>query len=172
MCKKDIYEIYIGKVQMKKEFTLNSLKDFAIKIEKTAVNYYTALFKHTENKALSDIFLKIKHDEERHVELFSEIFDLSIADTSGNSKNTKQGFVNYENDFIKNMLFDFDNIDLIISGYKNKNELLDYCIKLEKYSLEFYSNLCCIFSDDDNKVIDEIIAQEKSHIEILASYKD
>ncbi|MBU1340116.1 MAG: ferritin family protein [Proteobacteria bacterium] len=130
--------------------SVDEILSFAIDREKEAVAFYSSLAKQATRASLKEIFERFAKEEEKHVELLSDI--------SGN----KEKIESYEFKKI---------VDLKISDYMVESEykegmpmpeILKIAMKREEKAVKLYSMLADQTDNKDAKKVFMILVQEES----------
>ncbi|MBW2581838.1 MAG: hypothetical protein JRD00_13105 [Deltaproteobacteria bacterium] len=137
-------------------FSIREIIDIAIKIEKNGENFYREAMEKISNPALKPVqwFEKLKHKTKR---------------TEGNREVAEIGEA-----MLQNLVGDqtFSLADANLSELDSVKKLIEVAIELENDTIIFYEMLHSFIEDSDTlKGLDEIIAEENKHIEMLREYK-
>lgn len=148
-------------------FSIREIIDIAIKIEKNGENFYREAIEKVPNKELKPVLLFLADQEHEHIKWFEKL-KARMNTTDGNlkvaeiSESMLQGLVG-------DQTFSLD--DASLSELDSVESLIEMAIELENDTILFYQMLQTFIEDSDTlKGLDEIIAEESRHIEILREY--
>ena len=145
---------------------LKELLNVALKIESDGYEMYSKLAEENEGD-LKKLFSDLASQEREHQRRFKNIFDKCMDD--------EKQHADWSDDENAGYLMSFAELSIFpqLSGDvkpDNVNDAIDMAIGVEKDSIIFYSDLKSYFKD--KKTIDEIIAEEKTHLmDLLKSRK-
>jgi rubrerythrin len=135
----------------------------AIQMEKDGYAFYQKAAAQTSSDMGKTVFKSLAADELLHLEVFQKIFDKNVG------KDEWFELVNTSKKYADIQIFPKD-LQKIEGANPDTNEIdaLRIAIDSEKRAVEYYSKIRKHVTDDKvKKVIDEIIAQEKNHYQIL-----
>ena len=150
-------------------FSIREVFDLAIQIEKNGEQYYRDARKKISNPSLSSLLEWLADQEEKHLSWFSERKekletkgdDLELAEMSGS---ILQGILGDQSFSLKEA--DLSKID-------NVEALIQLAIEFEKDSILFYEMIGSFIEDSEtSEKLNEIIAEENRHIELLEEFEE
>ena len=150
-------------------FSIREVFDLAIQIEKNGEQYYRDARKKISNPSLSSLLEWLADQEEKHLSWFSERKerletngdDLELAEMSGS---ILQGILGDQSFSLKEA--DLSKID-------NVEVLIQLAIEFEKDSILFYEMIGSFIEDSEtSEKLNEIIAEENRHIELLEEFEE
>ena len=149
-------------------FSIREIIDIAIKIEKNGESFYREAMEKVSNPALKPVLLFLADQEHEHVLWFEKLKDKTKA-AEGEQKVAEIGEAMLQN-LVGDQTFSLDDADL--SGLDTVASLIELAIELEKDTILFYQMLQTFIEDSATlKELNEIIAEESRHIEILREYE-
>jgi len=135
----------------------------AIQMEKDGYSFYQKAAAQTSSDMGKTVFKSLAADELLHLEVFEKLFNKKVGKTEWyNLVNTSKKYVDIP-------IFPKD-LQKTEGANPNTNEIdaLQIAMNSEKRAIEYYIKIRENSSDDEvNKIIDEIINQEKNHYNIL-----
>jgi rubrerythrin len=146
--------------------------EMAVKTEESGQKFYTNTAKKTKPKQLSELFLFLAGEEEKHAKVFRGLYRTT--------KESPQS-IPYNFDDVQRYLqaitdskffLGSDKALSYISKVKTSQALLDYALAFEKETMLFYLEIGNLMKDKDKKLVDKIVAQEKEHIRKLSAMKE
>jgi rubrerythrin len=156
---------------MKNKYSIREIIQFAIEIEKEGKIFYQKMAGQAMDEKIKKIYLQLMQDESDHQETYQKFLDNLGPDHNEYLYHMQNEYIEYLHSFIENIVFDKDKIDQLIESFKTEQAAIDYAIEKEKSSIKYYESLKQIVIDHDNKIVDQIITEEKSHIEKLQNLK-
>ncbi len=151
-------------------FAASEVVEIGIQIEKNGRDFYNVLATQAKNSKAQDIFQYLAEQEEKHIAVFQKILDKA-------GKYEPQGldadqYYAYMNTLASESVFTKENKGKgIAQQIKNDKEAIDMGISAEKDSIVFYAGIKKVVPEYDQKMIDEVIAQEQGHLEQLLNLK-
>jgi rubrerythrin len=145
--------------------------EIGIRIEKNGRDFYNTLTKQSKSSSAAKIFKYLAGEEEKHISVFQNILDKT-------EKYEPQGldadqYFEYMNALAREYVFtQKDKGEEIAKKIKSDKEAVDKGIGFEKDSIIFYEGMKKIVPDYDAKIVDDLIAQEKSHLKQLIDLKN
>ena len=148
-------------------FSTIEILDIAITLEKNTERLYKSALRHTKKFALKDLLAWAAQEEVKHAEFFTNL--KKQVQTSGHGEENMDMRNELLNTVLKDTPFSLEDIDFTkISSMK---DLLSAFIEFENDTILFYEFLNSFLTDEDASVqIDQIIREEKHHIEKLNEF--
>ena len=149
-------------------FSIREIIDIAIKIEKNGESFYRDAMEKISNPALKQVFLFLADQEHEHAQWFEKLKHKTKT-AEGNRKVAEIGEVMLQN-LVGDQTFSLDDANL--SELDTVESLIELAIELEEDTILFYQMLQAFIEDSDTLAgLNEIIAEENRHIEMLREYK-
>ena len=148
-------------------FSIREIIDIAIKIEKNGESYYREAIEKISNPSLKPVLLFLADQEREHVEWFEKLKE-EMKGPEGDQKVAEISEPMLQS-LVGDQTFSLDDADL--SRLERVEKLIELAIELERDTIIFYQMLQSFIEDPDTvKGLDEIIAEENRHIELLMEY--
>ncbi|MDX2448273.1 MAG: ferritin family protein [Desulfobacterales bacterium] len=149
-------------------FTSKEILDIALKIEQNGEAVYRRATQELANPDLAKKLTWMADEEARHAEWFMNLqSDLRTHTNRNVIDDMNSGMLG---DLIGEQSFTLQDIDF--PGVKGLKNLIDIFIEFEKDGILFYELLRTFIKDQDVlESLDQIIAEEYRHIEILQEIK-
>lgn len=151
-------------------FAASEVVEIGIQIEKNGKDFYEALAKQAKNIKTKEIFTFLAGEETKHIETFQKI--LSSVENYAPPEAYPGEYFAYMNALAEESVFtQMDKGKEIARTVKNEKKAIDIGIQAEKDSIVFYGGMKKVIPEYDQKVIDEVIAQEEDHLKKLLDLK-
>lgn len=148
-------------------FSIREIIDIAIKIEKNGETYYREAVEKISNPSLKPVLLFLADQEHEHMEWFEKL-KAKMRTKEGNRKVAEISESMLQS-LVGDQTFSLEDADL--SEVDSVEKLIELAIELEKDTILFYQILQSFIEDSDTlKGLDEIIAEENRHIELLMEH--
>ena len=149
-------------------FSIREIIDIAIKIEKNGESFYREAMEKISNLALKPVLLFLADQEHEHAQWFEKLKD-ETKTAAGEQKVVEIGEAMLQN-LVGDQTFSLDDANLSELG--TVESLIELAIELEEDTILFYQMLQAFIEDSDTlEGLNEIIAEENRHIEILREYE-
>lgn len=151
-------------------FSGSEVVEIGIQIEKNGQDYYNALAQKTKNAKVKEIFIFLAAEEEKHMAIFRKILEKT-------QQYEPQGldadeYYAYMNSLASEHIFTQQNKGKEVAQNINSDkEAVEKGIGFEKDSIVFYEGLKKAVPSYDQKIVEEIIAQERIHFDKLTELK-
>lgn len=135
----------------------------AIQMEKDGYSFYQKASAQTSSDMGRTVFKSLAADELLHLEVFQKLFDEKVG------KDEWYDLVNTSKKYVDIPIFPKD-LEKVEGANPDTSEIdaLYIAMDSEQRAIEYYTKIRENISDDEvNKIIDEIINQEKNHYNIL-----
>jgi rubrerythrin len=149
-------------------FSLHEIYDLAIRIEKNGELFYRKAIKEFPNEGLKSMLARLADDEVKHEEFFARKKEaLRVEPKNPEVEETAsailQGILGDQTFSLK----EADPADL-----KSEKDLLTLAIEFEKDTVLFYEMLTPLVTQNQTlKGLEEIVQEEKCHIEMLQAFQ-
>jgi rubrerythrin len=150
-------------------FTAREIYHLAIQIEKNGEKFYREALEKISSPLLKEVIVWIADQELEHQEWFSTKKE-ALEDKVDDSDLEETGHA-----VLKNILGDqtFSLKEADLSNINNFHELLRLAIEFENDSILFYEMIGSLIDDEEtSEKLQEIIKEEKRHIELLQDFED
>ena len=145
------------------ESVKNAIKT-AIQMEKDGYSFYKKAAVQTTSEMGQALFRSLAADELLHLEVFQKLFDNSVGNKEW------YDLVNSSKKYADIQVFptDLRKIESSINPETNEIDALRIAMDSEQKAINYYSEIRKNSTNEEvNKIIDEIINQEKNHYKIL-----
>jgi len=151
-------------------FAASEVVELGIQIEKNGRDFYNTLVKQSKNQKVQDIFEYLAGEEEKHIAVFQKI--LGSLENYQPAEAYPGEYFAYMSALSGEYVFtQINKGEEIAKGINNDKEAVEKGIGFEKDSIIFYAGMKKVVPDYDQKVVDELIAQEQKHLRQLAELK-
>lgn len=147
--------------------TYNALEvsQMAINMEKHGHEYYLKAAQKAEGAKAKEIFLRLAGEEKKHIELFTDIYEILSEtvkfDSSYLFDETVSAYLQY---LVDEAVFKNEELGRV-TNLDNPKEILFEGINAEKNSILFYNEMLKAINNSETiNVLDIIIEEEKKHI--------
>ncbi|MCX5718332.1 MAG: ferritin family protein [Nitrospirae bacterium] len=135
--------------------------EIAIKTETDAIRFYEEAADKTKNPVGKKMFLTVREDEKRHLNMLTQIFkglDIKVSDVSP-MKNIKTIFESMKNEMMKRVEVTNDEL-----------EAFKIASQMEKEGINFYKKaLSGAKKDKEKTLFEKLIKEEEQHYSIFAN---
>ena len=157
-------------IRMAITFSGSELINIAIGIERRGIVFYDTMAKSTENATTRDVFKYLADMERMHIHIFQGM--LSEADKYQIPETYDGEYTAYLQALVESAVFTDDAITSEMATRTSRDiEALELAIGAEKDSILFYYEMKEIMPQRAQATVDNIIAEEKSHLRQLAELK-
>lgn len=151
-------------------FAGSEIVEIGIQIEKNGRDFYNTSSGQAKNLKAKEIFKYLAGEEEKHILIFQKILD-SVEKYEPAESYPGEYFA-YMNALASEYVFtQKDKGKEIAQKIKTDREAIDLGIGFEKDSIVFYEGIKKVVPEYDLKVVNELIAQEQSHLRQLSELK-
>jgi rubrerythrin len=149
-------------------FSLREIIDMAIQIEKNGESYYRSALEKTNDPSLKSLLVFLADQECKHAQWFEEFKKrVKVSTEAGEVAEIDRELLQR---LVGNQRFSLNGVD--VAQLDSVKQLLEVAVELEKDTILFYQMLQAFIDDPDTlKGLNEIIAEENRHIEILNEYE-
>lgn len=155
---------------MNKQFSACEVIELGVQIEKNGKEFYSELANLTDNEKAAAIFKFLAGEEEKHIAIFKEIFDMTCSYTPLEAY--PEEYFAYMNSLASNHVFSQRNSGReIAKSVKTYEEGIDIAMKFEKGSILFFEEMKKMVPPQKQGVVEELIQEEEKHLKKLISMK-
>ena len=149
-------------------FSIREIIDIAIKIEKNGESFYRDAMEKISNPELKPVLLFLADQEHEHAQWFEKLKNKTKK--TGSEQKVAEISEAMLQSLIGDQKFSLDDAEL--SELDTVQSLLELAIEVEKDTIVFYQMLQAFIEDSDTlDGLNEIIAEENRHIELLKEYE-
>jgi rubrerythrin len=150
-------------------FSLREVFDLAIQIEKNGEQYYRDAMEKVSNPSLRSMLEWLAEQEKEHQSWFSERKEK--LDMEGDDLEMAEMGSSILQGILGDQSFSLKETDL--SKIDGVEALIELAVEFEKDSILFYEMIGSFIEDSEtSEKLNEIIAEENRHIELLADFQD
>ena len=144
--------------------------EVAVRIERKGIEYYRSLYEAVESPEAKSVFSYLAAQEEKHAGVFRKILESVAEYTPRYEYPGEYGL--FLNEYASGILREIEKKSAAVTSDTMK-DALEKGIEFEKESILFYMEMKseARFSNENIKVIEEIIEEERSHWRKLMSFK-
>ena len=151
---------------MTHKYSTSEVVELGVQIEKNGFAYYSTLAQRTQNKDVRDIYNFLAGEEKKHIATFNGILE-TIQDYEPPELYTDDYFAYLHNLAGEYVFTQADKGEEIAKTIKDDLKAIDMALKFEDESVTFYEAMKKLVPSLDRSIIEELIQQEKKHIEKL-----
>jgi rubrerythrin len=152
-------------------FSAGELINIAIGIERRGITFYDIMSRSTDNEEARDVFEGLVQMERQHLKTFQEM----LEDAGGQTPPDASGpeYSGYFQALVDSAVFTDDMITSeMATGAENDIQALELGIGAEKDSILFYYEMEDLMPRRFVPLVNNIIAEEKSHLQQLSEIKN
>jgi len=148
----------------------SEIAEVGVQIEKNGKDFYNTLVKKSGNKKTKEIFEYLAGEEEKHIAAFRKI--LNSVQNYEPSESYPGEYFAYMNALAGEHVFTQANKGAeIAEKTKNDKEAINIGIGFEKDSIVFYEGMKKVVPESEQKLIENLIVQERDHLNQLCGLK-
>jgi rubrerythrin len=157
---------------MVKLFSAREVIDIAIREEQTGANFYRALADNTDSDDLREFALEVAEMEDEHEQRFRDLRD-RVGDYEPTGESYSGEYESYMSYLIEGRIFPAgqDGTDLA-ERQADDREAVETAMELERNTLLFYHEMLQFIPENEQPLLDDIIAEERQHVTDFAEYKE
>ena len=130
--------------------------EFAIQIEKNGESFYRESAKKIAHEKTKTLFIELANQEVEHKKIFESF--LKKVENYNPPEAFNEDYFMYLRAYADTKIFNKE-----FSGINKPVEALQFAINMEKDSILYYTESKNFVWDDDKKILDNIIAEERKH---------
>lgn len=151
-------------------FAGSEILEVGIQIEKNGRDFYNALASQIKPLKSKEMFKYLSGEEEKHALLFQKMLD-SIQKYEPAEAYPGEYFAYMHALAGESVFTQAGKGKEIAAKVKSEEEAIDIGIAAEKDSIVFYEGMKKVVPEYDQKIVDEVIVQERGHLEKLLDLK-
>ena len=149
-------------------FTLYEIYDLAVQIEKNGEKFFREAVKKVSDPSLKTLFQWLADQEVRHANWFAQ--KKASLKVGGGTLALNEMSSQMLQDILGDQRFSLGDID--IDQIDTLEDLLSIAMEFEEDTIIFFGMLKSLIDDDEIiEGMDEIIEEEKRHIQVLQDYR-
>lgn len=146
-------------------FAGTEIVEIGIQIERNGRDFYAGLVKKLKSEPAKELFKYMAAEEEQHIEDFKKI--LASVKKYQPYQSYPEEYFAYLRAMASEQVFVEKEVGEKAREVTAEREAIDVSIGLEKDSILFYQEMKEFLSENDAKIVDQVIAQEKEHVRKL-----
>jgi len=155
---------------MGEDFSASEIVQIGIQIEKNGKDFYTTITEFSQRDKVKEVFQFLATEEEKHIKIFSDI--LSGFEEYEPSTAYPDEYFAYLKALSDTYIFTKENKGKdIAQKIKDDIQAIDLGIGFEKDSILFYLEMKNLIWEEGQKIIDQLIEEERGHLRKLLEIK-
>ena len=155
---------------MEQKYSVSEVIELGVQIEKNGYVFYTTLAENTKNKDCGHIFHFLAGEEEKHIDTFMKILE-TVQTYEPQESYPDEYFAHMHNLANEHVFTQVDKGKEIAQTIKDDLPAIDMALTFENDSIFFFDTMKKCIPHTEHPIIDELIEQEKKHIEKLSLLK-
>ncbi len=147
-------------------YSIKEVLEFALAIEETGYDFYVAQAEKTSNGSVKSLFERLAQDEMQHKKGFKKILD-EIAGRVDDQGQFGEEYFQYIKMLVKDMGFKETKFKRDVENSDNILDVVLYAMNREKDTVQYYTELKTMVSEQDQVTVDRLIEEEKEHFATL-----
>jgi len=150
-------------------FEPSEIFQFAIRIEENGEKFYRQMAQKFEDPKVKELFSFLANEEMKHKKIYEEM--VSKIEKYEPFETFPGEYFAYLRAYADKIIFTQKKFDEEIANIKDINAALDYAINAELDSILYYQEIKNLVSENQGKIIDKIIEEERRHFVKLSEIK-
>jgi rubrerythrin len=151
-------------------FAASEIVELGIQVEKNGLDFYNTMAGQSKNQKAVGIYRYLAEQEAHHLEVFQKILDKT--DKYEPAGLGADEYFDYMNALASEHVFTRkDKGRELAKKAKSDKEAVDIGIRAEEDSIIFYEGMKKVVPAYDQRIVDEVIAQEQGHLRQLVELK-
>lgn len=151
-------------------FAGSEIVELGVQIEKNGRDFYNTLTQQSKDAKAKEIFKFLAGEEEKHIATFENILDKVVKYEPAESYPGE--YFAYMNTLASDYVFtQKDKGSAMAKKTKNDKEAINMGIGFEKDSILIYEGMKKVVLENEHKIIESLIEQEKNHLKKLLDLK-
>ena len=155
---------------MAHKYAATEIVELGVQIERNGLQFYTILAENAANSDVAEIFRFLGEEEEKHIGIFQKI--LGTVQSYEPQASYPEEYFSYLHEIASEHVFtQVDKGAEVARTITGDVQAIDVALKFEDDSIRFFDAMKKIVPSDQNSLIDQLIEQEKKHVEKLQLLK-
>jgi len=150
------------------DFSAYQIAEMAMTVEEAGVRFYEMLSILATDGKLKDIFMILSKAEVQHKDIFRSIADSLRNDDPTEYSIDLSSLIETHIDTLKKAAFSMQSFSKVPT---NIQDAVEIAINIEKEAIRIYTEMYSTFIEKFHGVLENIINEEKKHLEILTDVK-
>lgn len=137
-------------------FSVGEIVNFAIEIEKNGEKFYRSAAEKITDEKIKSLFTVLADEETEHRKTFENLLgkvkNYEISDDLGGE------YFTYLKAYVDGKIFNKN-----IPKVKNTVDIIQFALNAERDSILYYLEMKNFVQEDDGKIVDKIIEEERQH---------
>lgn len=147
-------------------FSAREIAETAVEKEKKRKGFYARVFELSTQNNMKDLFQFLMEEEDRHIEAFAQIRDNLQGEL--HTEEYSADMEAYMDSIVDDRLYsDIDSTEFVQKAIDTK-KVFSLAIGFEKDAILYFREFLPFLTKPDQKIVNELIEQEKNHIRKLA----
>jgi len=156
---------------MNDKYDGSEILNMAVEVEKKGREFYESVAKNQKNEKAQKVFDFLIDEEKRHENVFRDMLN-KVEKDSEKSVYDDTEMILYFSSIVDRKIFpDVEEGVSLQDGISDPGVALRIALSMEKDSILFYSELLNITHEKDHNVINQIIEEERDHINRILKLK-
>lgn len=148
------------------KFTANDVIEFAIAIERNGERFYRLAQERVQDDQVQKMFRRLASDEVAHGRLFEKL--RASIDAYDPGDEFPEEYFAYLHAFVEQIVFSDAKLDEAVAAAKDSLSAVRFAKQREQDAIQFYGEMRNLVPEADRALLDDLIAEERSHFTQLA----
>jgi rubrerythrin len=151
-------------------FSAAEIVQFAIRIEENGEAFYRAMAQKIKTPEIQGMFIKLADEEVAHRKIFSEMLP-KVKDYALPAGDNDE-FLSYLKAYADEHVFtDKKKASVAAEAINSARQALEFAIDIEMDSIVYYLEAKNLVPDDQKKIVDKVVEEERRHYMTLTALK-
>lgn len=147
-------------------FSAREIAEAAVEKEKMRKGFYSKVYELSSSEKMKDLFRFLTEEEEKHVAVFEKIRDNQRTDSQPDEYN--EDMQAYMDSVVDDRLYSGIDSESFVQKAIDSKDVFRLAIGFEKDAILYFREFLPYVSDEDKKIVEDLIDEEKGHIRFLA----
>ena len=147
-------------------FSARDIAETAVEKEKKRKDFYSRVYELSRDEKMKELFRFLKEEEEKHVAVFENLRDnLPVESHTDEYDEDMQA---YMDSLVDDRLYSGIDSEQFVQKAIESKDVFRLAIGFEKDAILYFREFLPYVTDEDKKIVENLIDQEKGHIRTLA----
>ena len=147
-------------------FSAREIAETAVEKEKKRKDFYSREYELSRDEKMKELFRFLKEEEEKHVAVFENLRDnLPVESHTDEYDEDMQA---YMDSLVDDRLYSGIDSEQFVQKAIESKDVFRLAIGFEKDAILYFREFLPYVTDEDKKIVEDLIDQEKGHIRTLA----
>ena len=147
-------------------FSAREIAETAVEKEKKRKDFYSRVYELSRDEKMKELFRFLKEEEEKHVAVFENLRDnLPVESHTDEYDEDMQA---YMDSLVDDRLYSGIDSEQFVQKAIESKDVFRLAIGFEKDAILYFREFLPYVTDEDKKIVENLIDQEKGHIRTLA----